>query len=179
MNIHIRQETSADHRIVEELVEAAFKNHTFSDQTEHFLVAKLRKSETAFVPELSLVAELEEEIVGHILFTKIVIESKESGQSFPSLTLAPVSVKPGFQKQGIGRQLIEYAHGIAREMGFQSAILLGHAEYYPRFGYERCSRYGIELPFDAADANCMVVELIENGLEGVNGMVVYDAAFFE
>ncbi len=179
MNIHIRQETPKDYRIVEELVEAAFAGHAFSDQTEHFLVAKLRKSETAFVPELSLVAELEGEIVGHILFTKVVIENKETGASFPSLTLAPVSVKPGFQRQGVGGQLIEYAHEIARKMGFQSAVLLGHADYYPRFGYERCSQHGIELSFDAADANCMIVELVEKGLEGVSGVVVYDGAFFE
>lgn len=173
--IHIRQEISSDYPAVFSIIEAAFKTLEVSDQTEHFLVERLRKSES-FIPELSLVAEKEGEIVGHILLTKIKIKNDQ--ESFDSLTLAPVSVKPDFQNQGIGSGLIHAAHKIAKDMGFKSVVLLGHAHYYPRFGYEWTSKYGIELPFKAAEQNCMIVELVEDGLKGVSGVVEYDKDFY-
>lgn len=174
--IKIRQETSADYPAVFTITKDAFSTLAVSDHTEHFLVERLRKS-AAFIPELSLVAEQDGEIVGHILLTKIQIKNDQA--SFESLTLAPVSVKPGFQRKGIGSQLIKRAHTIAQQLGFQSVILLGHANYYPRFGYERCSKHGISLPFEANDESAMVKELVENGLTGVEGTVVYAKEFFE
>ena len=173
--IHIRQETPEDYLEVFNVVEAAFKTMPFSDQTEQFLVERLRKSES-FIPELSLIAEKEGEIVGHILLTKIKIVSEQN--SFDSLTLAPVSVKPEYQNQGIGGQLIKTAHEKAKELGFKSVVLLGHKDYYPRFGYEKASKYGIELPFDVPEEHCMVVELVENGLKEVSGIVEYDKEFY-
>ena len=141
MSLIIRQEQTEDHLAVERIIEEAFANEAFSDQSEHHLVARLRTSE-AFVPELSLVAELEGKIVGHILFTKITIGTSDS------LALAPVSVKPKFQGQGIGSQLITHGHEVAKKLGFGSAVLLGHAGYYPRFGYEKASDFNIHIPFD-------------------------------
>jgi len=176
MEIHIRQENPADYSIVFEIVAAAFEGKAFSDQTEQFLVNRLRKS-PSFIAELSFVAEYEGEIVGHILLTKIKIKNEE--ETFDSLTLAPVSVKPDFQYKGIGGKLIRHAHECAKDLGFKSIVLLGHESYYPRFGYEMTSRYNIALPFKASEANCMIVELVENGLRGVSGMVEYDKAFFE
>ncbi|MEL6865570.1 MAG: N-acetyltransferase, partial [Bacteroidota bacterium] len=100
-------------------------------------------------------------------------------KAFSSLALAPVSVHPDFQGKGIGGQLIEEAHRIARELDYGSIVLLGHADYYPRFGYRPIHQYNIKLPFEAPPENCMVVELKAGALEEVNGEVVYDAAFFE
>jgi len=176
MNITIRQEREKDHETVEKLIAAAFKEVEYSDQSEHFLVRKLRKSE-AFIPELSLIAIFNEEIVGHILLTKISIENDED--SFESLALAPVSVLPEFQKKGIGGKLIQAGHRIARSFGFKSVILIGHATYYPRFGYKKASTFGIQLAFEVPDENCMAIELAENGLVKVNGTVRYPRAFFE
>lgn len=176
MNINIRQETPADYQAVAKVIEAAFKNEPFRDQQEHFLVERLRKSD-AFIPELSLVAEMNGEIVGHILLTKIKIKNEQ--ESFDSLALAPVSVKPDYQKKGIGSQLIQTAHFLAKAMGFKSIVLLGHKDYYPKFGYELTSKYDIHLPFDVPEENCMVLALIEGGLKEVNGVVVYADAFFE
>lgn len=173
--IHIRQEVPTDYEEVFNIVEAAFKTMPFSDQTEQFLVERLRKSES-FIPELSLIAEKEAEIVGHILLTKIRIVSEK--ESYDSLILAPVSVKPEYQNQGIGGQLIRAAHEKAKELGYKSVVLLGHKDYYPRFGYEKTSKYGIELPFGAAEEYCMVVELVEKGLKGVSGMVECDKEFY-
>lgn len=174
MNLTIRQEETSDFHTVEQIIEAAFAHEAFSDQTEHKLVARLRTSE-AFIPELSLVAEHNGMIVGHILFTKITI--KGSGNTHESLALAPVSVLPEFQGKGIGGKLIMRGHEIAQSLGFQSIVLLGHAEYYPRFGYKRASEFGIKLPFEVPDENAMVVALGKNALDGVEGTVAYAPEF--
>ncbi|MBA6157378.1 N-acetyltransferase [Tenacibaculum sp. S7007] len=176
MKLTIRKENPEDFKTVFNLIEKAFENEQMSDHKEQFLVERLRKS-NAFVPELSIVAETENKIVGHILLTKLKI--KNESNEFDSLALAPVSVLPEFQGKGIGGKLIVEAHKKAKELGHKSIILLGHENYYPRFGYEQADRYGIELPFEVPKENCMVIELIENGLKGVNGMVEYPKEFNE
>ena len=175
MKINIRQETPSDYGVVSQIIEAAFRDDPHGDHTEHHLVERLRKSDE-FIPELSLVAEVDGEIVGHILLTKIKIKNKQA--TFHSLALAPVSVKPSFQKKGIGAELIRAAHRKAKELGHQSIVLVGHENYYPKFGYELTSKYGIELPFEAPDENCMVIELEDGALQGVSGMVEYSQVFF-
>jgi len=175
MTIKIRQETPSDYPIVFKLIEKAFHNLELSDHQEHFLVERLRKSE-AFIPKLSLVAEQNNQILGHIILSNIKINNEE--ESMESLALAPISVLPDFQNQGIGGQLIRTAHRIAKELGFSSIILIGHTDYYPRFGYERLDKYGIQLPFDVPVENAMVIELIEGSLKQVSGVVEYSKAFF-
>ncbi|WP_116106099.1 GNAT family N-acetyltransferase [Lewinella sp. IMCC34191] len=175
-NLHIRQERSADRSPVLALVERAFRNEAFSDQREHLLVERLRDT-AAFVPELSLVAEKEERIVGYILLTKIDIQGRD--RNHPSLALAPVAVHPDFRGRGVGTALIREAHRRAYAIGFGSVVLLGHAAYYPRFGYRPAHHFGIELPFDVPAENAMVVELRPGSLKGVSGRVRYAPAFTE
>jgi predicted N-acetyltransferase YhbS len=115
--------------------------------------------------------------LGHILLTKIKI--KNNGHEFQTLILAPVSVLPEFQHQEIGSQLIVEAHQKATELGYKSVILVGHENYYPRFGYKKASEFGIIQPFDVPEENNLVVELVENGLDGVSGTVEYPACFFQ
>jgi predicted N-acetyltransferase YhbS len=172
--LELRQELPADYVEVSKLVELTFRNEKSSDHGEHFLVDRLRNS-TAFVPELSIVAEVEGNLVGHILFTKIKI--KNEVESFASLALAPVSVKPGFQKKGIGGQLIRYGHKSAKALGFKSIVVLGHEAYYPKFGYILASKFNIRFPFAAPDKNCMVIELEKDNLVGVQGIVQYADEF--
>lgn len=173
--IKIRQEEEKDYEKVFQLIEEAFKDMEQSDHQEHFLVEKLRKSD-AFIPELSLVAEDENgDIAGHILFTKLTIEN--GSESFESLALAPVSVKPEFQNQGIGGKLIRQGHLIAKELGYTSVILLGHEAYYPKFGYEKTSNFGISFPFEIPEENGMAIELIKDGLKNKKGIVKYPKEF--
>ncbi len=174
MPIKIRPETSVDHPEVAEIIEAAFRHDEHSDHQEQLLVERLRHS-ASFVPELAMVAETDGRLVGHILLTKVKI--KNGTAEYPSLALAPVSVLPECQGRGIGSQLIREAHQVARQLGFTSIVLVGHAAYYPRFGYERLSQFGIRLPFDVPDENAMAIELIDDALKNVSGEVVYDAAF--
>lgn len=174
MEIKLRQENIEDFEQVFNIIEEAFKTEPFSDFTEQYLVERLRKS-GAFIPELSIVAENEHEIIGHVLITKIKIIN--DANSFESLALAPVSVKPAYQNKGIGGQLILTAHAKAMALGYTSIVILGHEDYYPRFGYERASKFDIELPFEAPDENCMAIELVEGSLKEVNGMVEYAKEF--
>lgn len=176
MDIKFRQETPQDYKAVEKVIIAAFQNMEESDQSEHRLVNRLRNSE-AFIPALSIVATFKNEIVGHILLTKIKITNGTS--AVESLALAPVSVKPDYQNKGIGGPLIREAHHVAKKIGFQSVILLGHEKYYPRFGYLKANDFGISLPFEVPEENCMAIELIKNSLQKVSGIVEYPQAFFE
>lgn len=175
MEIKLRQETEQDHKSVFQVIQKAFENEEYSDHKEQFLVERLRKS-NAFIPELSIVAEVDNKIVGHILLTKLEIENDIN--TYESLALAPVSVLPEFQGKGVGSKLILYSHEVAKELGYKSIILLGHEKYYPRFGYELTNKYGIEMPFDVPAENCMVAVLAKNGLSGVRGKVIYPDAFF-
>lgn len=176
MPIHIRQETPSDFDAVFHVVERAFHDAEFTDHREQFLVQRLRNS-TAFIPELSLVATHDGTIVGYVLMTKIVI--RNNNRSFDSLALAPVAVLPEYQNQGIGGKLIEEAHRIARALNFASVIVLGHSEYYPKFGYRKATDFGIKLPFDVPDEYCMAIELMPGGLERISGTVEYPREFFE
>ena len=172
----IRQETVADYDRVSEIIEEAFRNEEYSDQKEHILVDSLRKSE-AFIPELSLIAEYQGTIIGHILLTRIKI--RRDDKSFESLALAPVSVAPNYQNMGVGGKLIKQAHKIVKALHYKSIVVLGHEAYYPKFGYELAGKYGIKIPFEAPDENCMVIELVEDGLQGVSGIVEYAGEFYE
>ena len=176
MIITLRKEEPKDFKTVFELIEKAFESEEMSDHKEQFLVERLRKS-NAFIPELSLVAQIDEKIVGHILTTKLKIRNNTN--EFDSLALAPVSVLPEYQGKGIGGKLIIETHKTAKELGYKSIILLGHEKYYPKFGYEQADKFGIELPFEVPKENCMAIELVENGLNGVNGIVEYPKEFNE
>ena len=174
-SITIRQEMPHDHATVYELIRESFATVEESDHSEQDLVEHLRHS-SSFIPELSLVAETGQgELVGHILLTRLRIIN--GAQAFPSLAVAPLSVLPSWQRQGIGSALIREAHRRAAVLGYGSAVLLGHPQYYPRFGYLPAHRFGIRFPFEAPADCCMAIELLSCGLKGVQGRVEYDPAF--
>lgn len=175
LKINIRKEEREDFKAVFDLIQSAFEKEEFTDHQEQFLVERLRDSE-AFVPELSLVAEIDGKIAGYVLLTKLKIVADDLKET-ESLALAPVAILPEYQGKGVGGQLILAAHEKAKELGFHSIILLGHQDYYPRFGYEMAKNFGIKLPFDVPDENCMAIELSENALQHVSGTVRYPKEF--
>ncbi|MGI6115638.1 MULTISPECIES: N-acetyltransferase [unclassified Clostridium] len=148
----IRQETPADYPAVYSLVQRAFASAPVKDGTEQDLVVALRKSRH-FIPQLSLVAEDSGKILGHIMFTTLQIGTHEA------LTLAPLSVAPGHQRQGVGQALIREGHRIAKALGYEVVILLGSEKYYPKWGYQPASTFGIRAPFPVADENFMAIHL--------------------
>lgn len=167
--IELRPEQSADYAAIFQVNQLAF-----GQDNESRLVDLLRKSES-YIPELSIVAERQEQIVGYILFTKIEIVG--ISQSYSSLALAPMAVSPNCQKQGIGTLLINEGLTQAKNLGYDSVIVLGYKDYYPRFGFEPALRWGIRCPFEVPDEVFMGQELIAGALEGKSGTVKYDPAF--
>lgn len=168
--IVIREEQAADHAAVYKLHQVAF-----GQDDEAKLVDALRQGD-AFIPALSLVALIDDVIVGHILFTRIHIRNA-SGEDADSLALAPVAVLPAHQRHGIGGRLIRAGLAMARRLGHASCIVLGHQDYYPRFGFRPASAWAIRSPFDVPDEVFMAMELVPYGLRDVSGEVVYPEAF--
>lgn len=148
----------------------------FGQDGEAKLVDTLRKNRAVFNSQLSIVAIQNNTMVGHILFTIIsIIDNK--GNMYESLALAPMAVKPGFQKKGIGGQLIKEGLGAAKKLGFKSVIVLGHEEYYPKFGFEPAEKWNIRAPFDIPSSNFMAIELVNEGLKNTSGTVAYPKEF--
>lgn len=167
--IKIRAERKSDHQQVQQIHLRAF-----GQKEEGEIVNNIRKSE-GFVPELSIVAEKGEKVIGHILFSKIHIE-KDSREE-ETLSLAPMAVLPDFQRKGVGEALIKAGIQKAKELGFDSIIVLGHPNYYPKFGFEKASKWKITCSFDVPDEAFMAIELEKGVLEKKAGRVVYPPAF--
>ena len=174
--INIREEEMKDYKEVEKVVEESFKTAEFTDNDEHNLVNRLRKSKE-FIKELSLIAEDKNRIIGHVLITKALINGEN--KSYETLALAPLSVLPEYQKSGIGKKLMNRGIERAKELGYKSIVVLGHESYYPKFGFEKASKYGVKPPFEVPDEAYMILELVPGGLNGVSGIVEYSKAFFE
>lgn len=173
--IKIRQEQQSDYPQVHDLIEAAFRDVEESNHREQYLVERLRESE-GFVPELSLVAETDDgQMAGYILLTEVEIVSED--RTAVSLAVAPLAVRPEFQRQGVGGRLLREVHRRAALLGYGSAVLLGHKDYYPRFGYRKAIDFGIELPFDVPQEYCMVIELLPATLDKIHGRVHYPKVF--
>ena len=167
--LEIRQENKKDYNEVYNVIKTAFATAEHSDGNEQDLVVNLRKSNN-FVPELSLVAIEDNKIVGYILFTKIKIGEYEE------LALAPLGILPKYQKQGIGRKLIEKGHKIAKKLGYHYSIVLGSENYYSKTGYIPASQYGIKAPFEVPNENFMAIKLNDTDAE-IAGTVEYAKEF--
>lgn len=165
----IRQEEMNDYKEVYNLITEAFATAEHTDGNEQDLVVALRKGD-AFIPELSLVAEVDNELIGHIMFTKAKV-----GNDIV-LVLAPLSIKPQYQKQGIGTALINEGHKIAKALGFQYSLVLGSETYYPRVGYIPANQIGIEVPQGIPAENFMAIQLQEEAKK-MSGSVIYAKEF--
>jgi predicted N-acetyltransferase YhbS len=168
--ITIRGERPGDSTTISDVVLRAYADVAYSDHREHLMVDRLRETD-AYSPALSLLAEIGDEAVGHILLTKAHIHG--AGRPVKTLALAPLSVVPEHQSCGVGKRLVRAAHQRAADLGFASILLVGTPSYYRRFGYQPLSRYPIRLPFQAPEANCMILPLTPHALEGVAGTVHY------
>ncbi|WP_344505584.1 N-acetyltransferase [Dactylosporangium maewongense] len=160
-----RVETAADEPAVRAVNLAAFPTAEEAD-----LVDALR-ADPAWIDGLSVVAAGEDgEAVGYALLTRCHIGGE------PALALAPCSVLPRVQRQGAGSAAIRAALDAARAMGEQTVVVLGHAEYYPRFGFGRASQFGIRAPFDVPDEALMAMAL-RDGVEVPSGTIAYAPPF--
>ena len=161
----VRSENPEEHGQIRVVNEAAFGQPDEAD-----LIDSLR---TEGVVLVSLVAELDKRIVGHILFSRMSIET--TSRSVSAVALAPMAVLPELQRRGIGERLIRYGLDSLRSRGEQVVIVVGHPNYYPRFGFSSEKARSLESPFPA-DA-FMAMELSPGALDGIRGRVRYPAAF--
>jgi putative acetyltransferase len=168
--ITIRPETQADKAAVYWINKRAFNGR----DTEPALVDAVRDLDN-FIPELSLVAEQNGQIVGHILFSHINIET-ENGQA-SAIALAPMAVLPEYQKQGIGSALVLRGLEECKRLGYTIVIVLGHTTYYPRFGFSAALAKSLECPYGDCGEAWMAMELVPGALNGVFGRVVYPSVF--
>jgi putative acetyltransferase len=129
MDVLIRSENSTDVAAIEQVTIAAFKGRWYSDQTEHLIVNRLREAGAISV---SLVAELDGRVVGHVAFSVVTIDGEDKGW----YGLGPVSVSPEVQKLGIGSKLIREGLSQIKKKGARGCVLEGDPEYYQRFGFK-------------------------------------------
>ena len=169
--VKIRPETEKDYPKITEVNDLAF-----GQRNEGILIEKQRQAAN-YIPALSLVAELDDEIIGHILFYPVEIQSGASG--FLTLSLGPMGVVPEYQRRGVGSQLVAEGLKAARALSHKSVIVVGHPDYYPRFGFKPASQWKIKVPFDVPDEAFMALELVEGGLKGKSGTVAYPSEFAE
>ncbi len=165
----IRQEKRADREAVEALVQEAFAKACHADGNEHELVHALREG-TSFIPELSLVMEKDEQLVGHVLFTKAMV-GKDT-----ILCLAPLSVLPAVQREGIGTALVYEGHRRAKALGYTYSVVLGNPAYYGRFGYQKARLFGIIAPEGIDEDYLMAIKLTEEAPSHC-GKLVYAKEF--
>ncbi len=126
--MEIRPETVRDYAAI-----AGVNVRAFGNRSSEALIVALHRHARSFDPSLSLVAERSDRVVGHVLFTPHVL--RILGQAVPAVNLAPIAIEPIYQGQGLGRKLIEEGHRVAQGRGYALSFLLGHTDYYPRFGY--------------------------------------------
>jgi putative acetyltransferase len=162
----IRPEAHADHEAISQVNRLAF-----GQDSEARLVDALRDGKYV---RLSLVAEMDRQVVGHILFSHLPIITDFG--TLPALALAPMAVLPAFQKQGIGSALIRRGLEVCTEQGHRIVIVLGHPNFYPRFGFTSALAARLESPYSGRES-FMAVELIPAALNGVAGRVEYPPPF--
>lgn len=167
--MNIRPEQPEDGAAIHQVVEAAFGRVAEAD-----LVDKLRAHGKSVV---SLVAEIEGQVAGHILFSEVTVETNPRNRKI--IGLAPLAVAPAQQRAGIGAQLTRAGLAACRAAGYDAAIVLGHPEYYPRFGFVPASRFGITCEYDVRDEVFMALELTEGALADCHGLARYQAEFNE
>ena len=163
MPVTIRPERPVDIPVIREVNEKAFGR-----ADEGRIVDAVRQRDE---PVISLVAVEDGQIVGHILFSPVTIRSAASARR--GVGLGPMAVRPGFQKRGIGSQLVRQGLQTCREAGYDIAVVLGHPTYYPRFGFGLAAARGIRFELEVPGDAFMVMELTPGALEGCSGVARY------
>ena len=164
--MRVRSEESRDRAAIHSLNIAAFGRSAEAD-----LVDVLRDTAS---PLVSLVADIGSAVVGHILFSPV---SLMAGKHLRIMGLAPMAVAPEYQRKGVGSALVREGLRQCRELGYQAVVVLGHAEYYPRFGFVPAVQHSIRSEYEVPDDVFTVTELQAGALKDVSGVARYHEAF--
>lgn len=167
-NFIVRQITEADYSTVYNLIKTAFETAEHRDGDEQDYAVGLRNGGN-YIPQLDLVAELDGEIIGHIMLTRTTV-TKPDGSKYDTLLVAPLSVLLEYRSVGAGSALMKEGLRIAQEMGYESAFLIGDPNYYQRFGYKPTHLYDINHESFPAEY-LMVKEFVPGALKGITGLI--------
>ena len=171
MEVNIRKERKNDYNQIRKINDLAF-----GQENEGKMIESLRKT-SDYNASLSLVAEIKEKIVGHILFYPVKIKNEE--KEYIVLSLAPLAVRPENQNMGIGSKLVKKGIEIAKETDFGIILVVGHPKYYPRFGFKPASNWDIKLPIEAPDDAVLVLELKVDALKNCSGIVEFPKEYYD
>lgn len=180
MYITLRTETEKDYRQVEEVTRSAFaypdriERGQIGCPYEHWMVNELRKRDG--IPDLSIVAEVDGEIVGHIICSKAEVRTSE--KTIPVLNMGPVSVLPEYQRQGVGKALITHMIDQARHLGYGAILFFGRPEYYPQFGFKEAAEFGVTDSEGYNYPSFMGMELVPGYLKPAYGGKYYESDIY-
>lgn len=132
---------------------------------------------SCFIPELSVVIELDNQIIGSIFYTRAKVIDK-NGVEHPIITFGPVSISPEYHRQGFGRMLIEHSLSEAKRLGFNAIILGGFTYHYHPYGFIGTKKYNISMPDGKYYTSVMALPLFEGALDGINGSVHFSEAMY-
>ena len=174
--IKIRNEEEKDYAIVEEITRKAFWNLYFPGCNEHYLVHVMRPHKD-FLPELDLVIEVDNEIIGNIMYTKTKLIDEAGGEK-GILTFGPVCILPEYQRKGYGKRLMEYSFERATELGYDVIVIFGNPNNYVSRGFKSCKKYNVCLENGTYPSAMMVKELNPDVLDG-RKWVYFQSPVFE
>lgn len=181
MNIIIREERNVDYLRVEEITRAAFSYPGRIEEGgigcpyEHWMVHELRQRDG--IPGLSLVAEIDGTIVGHVICSKAEVRTED--RVIPVLDFGPISVLPELQRKGVGKALLREMIAKAKEMGFGAILFFGRPEYYPQFGFKEAYTWGITDLNGNHYPAFMGMELISGYLAEAEGGKYYESDIYD
>jgi putative acetyltransferase len=170
----VRPEEPGDYAQIREMTIPAFKAAYGTGEAEADLIERLR-AQPDHDPALALVAVQGALVVGHILFSPVIIRG-EAGE-WPALCLAPLGVRIGYQRQGIGSALLRAGLARARERGHSRLVLSGDPAYYGRFGFGDAQSHGLRDDLGTPPPHFLALALAEGALAGVSGLVCYSPPF--
>lgn len=162
--LKIRKEVPADYQAVEELTRRAFYNLYVPGCVEHYLVHIMREHGD-FIPELALVAQLDGEVIGNIMYTKARLVD-EAGAEKEILTFGPVCVAPEHQRKGYGKALMEESFRLARGLGYEVIVIFGSPANYVSRGFQSCKKYNVSIEGGKYPTAMLVKELVPGSLGG-------------
>jgi putative acetyltransferase len=162
----VRAETDRDIESIRRIHRRAFETSAEADAVD------LLRSRGKLL--LSLIAEWEGQAVGHIAFSRAILSANPG---LPGTGLAPVAVDPAFQRKGVGSLLVRAGLEKCRALGYEFSIVLGHPNFYPRFGYVPASRFGLHCIWKVPDEAFLAIEFRPGALAGVSGLAAYEPEF--
>lgn len=165
--MNIRKEQPSD---IEKIWDV--NSEAFETDAEANLVNALRNSGCDYV---SLVAETETKVVGHILFTPVELTGDEN--KLKLIGMGPMAVLSKYQNKGFGSELVEAGLEHCQSLGYDAVVVLGHPSYYPKFGFVPSVKYGIKSEYDVPNEVFMILELVPESLNSHSGIIKYHEAF--